>query len=344
MVNKLIKDNINQSNKRMISIDFLKSIAIFGVVFIHARNGNIISEYISDIFRFSVPIFIILFTYFLEKSLSLAKSKKEYYSILIHKFYILFLPYIVFTVFYFFILNDRSTINNTSFFSLLVNYCGGYGFSGQYFFIILFQLILLFPLIQRLSKMKFIYILILSLVMYIITSYLLWDISLINKVSHRFFIYWIPYAILGILLYKNINYFKYPINIFVLIAVLFLIPFEFIILDNYKIIHSPYIIPSVLITSCLLIIYFLVNNNVIQNYLSIKIQKISVYISKRTLGIFLLNPLFIFLLKPYFDYLKNDNIFLDNFLVLAFTFTIFILCILMIKILAKTFIKKLVIN
>lgn len=53
--------------KRNTNIDLLKTISIFGVVFIHCRDGNIISEVISELFRIAVPIFIIFFPIFLKK-------------------------------------------------------------------------------------------------------------------------------------------------------------------------------------------------------------------------------------------------------------------------------------
>lgn len=52
------------TSKRLIGIDFLKSISIFGVVFIHSRNDNIISEITSELFRVAVPLFIVFFSYF----------------------------------------------------------------------------------------------------------------------------------------------------------------------------------------------------------------------------------------------------------------------------------------
>ena len=79
------------TSKRLIGIDFLKSISIFGVVFIHSRNDNIISEITSELFRVAVPLFIVFFSYFLEKNLSSVSTKKEYNDILKQKFFLLFL-------------------------------------------------------------------------------------------------------------------------------------------------------------------------------------------------------------------------------------------------------------
>ena len=193
------------TSKRLIGIDFLKSISIFGVVFIHSRNDNIISEITSELFRVAVPLFIVFFSYFLEKNLSSVSTKKEYNDILKQKFFLLFLPYAFFTILYFFILNDLSLIKPRE---LITGYWSGYGWSGQYFFIVLFQLILVFPLLQKIVNVKLIYIITISLFLYLIMSYIFWNLSFVSKLSDRIFIYWLPYAILGILLYRNIDLFK----------------------------------------------------------------------------------------------------------------------------------------
>ena len=330
---------MNKSN-RIIGIDFLKFISIFGVVFIHARNENIIPEIISEFFRVAVPLFIIFFAYFLEKSLSKVSTKKEYYNILKQKFFLLFLPYAFFTILYFFILNDLSTIKPRE---LITGYWSGYGWSGQYFFIVLFQLILVFPLLQKIVNVKLIYIITISLFLYLIMSYIFWNLSFVSKLSDRIFIYWLPYAILGILLYRNIDLFKNIANKLILFTI-FLIPTEFFIFNYFNIVHSSYVLVSVLVSSSLIAIYFIVNENIIKKYLPDYLKKLSIYISNKTLGIFVLNPLFIFLLKPFYHYIQVENIFIDSIIIFLFSILIFILCILTIEILSRTFIKKLISN
>ena len=114
---------------------------------------------------------------------------------------------------------------------------------------------------------------------------------------------------------------------------------------NYlNIVHSPYVLFSVLVSSSLIAIYFIVNENIIKRYLPNYIKKLSIYISNKTLGIFVLNPLFIFLLKPFYHYIQVENIFIDSIMIFLFSILIFILCILTIEILSRTFIKKLISN
>lgn len=328
------------TSKRLIGIDFLKSISIFGVVFIHSRNDNIISEITSELFRVAVPLFIVFFSYFLEKNLSSVSTKKEYNDILKQKFFLLFLPYAFFTILYFFILNDLSLIKPRE---LITGYWSGYGWSGQYFFIVLFQLILVFPLLQKIVNVKLIYIITISLFLYLIMSYIFWNLSFVSKLSDRIFIYWLPYAILGILLYRNIDLFKNIANKLILFTI-FLIPTEFFIFNYFNIVHSSYVLVSILVSSSLIAIYFIVNENIIKKYLPDYLKKLSIYISNKTLGIFVLNPLFIFLLKPFHPYIQVENIFIDSIIIFLFSIIIFILCILTIEILSKTFLKKVIIN
>jgi len=328
------------TSKRLIGIDFLKSISIFGVVFIYSRNDNIISEITSELFRVAVPLFIVFFSYFLEKNLSSVSTKKEYNDILKQKFFLLFLPYAFFTILYFFILNDLSLIKPRE---LITGYWSGYGWSGQYFFIVLFQLILVFPLLQKIVNVKLIYIITISLFLYLIMSYIFWNLSFVSKLSDRIFIYWLPYAILGILLYRNIDLFKNIANKLILFTI-FLIPTEFFIFNYFNIVHSSYVLVSILVSSSLIAIYFIVNENIIKKYLPDYLKKLSIYISNKTLGIFVLNPLFIFLLKPFYHYIQVENIFIDSIIIFLFSIIIFILCILTIEILSKTFLKKVIIN
>ena len=312
------------TSKRLIGIDFLKSISIFGVVFIHSRNDNIISEITSELFRVAVPLFIVFFSYFLEKNLSSVSTKKEYNDILKQKFFLLFLPYAFFTILYFFILNDLSLIKPRE---LITGYWSGYGWSGQYFFIVLFQLILVFPLLQKIVNVKLIYIITISLFLYLIMSYIFWNLSFVSKLSDRIFIYWLPYAILGILLYRNIDLFKNIANKLILFTI-FLIPTEFFIFNYFNIVHSSYVLVSILVSSSLIAIYFIVNENIIKKYLPDYLKKLSIYISNKTLGIFVLNPLFIFLLKPFYHYIQVENIFIYSIIIFLFSIIIFILYIL----------------
>lgn len=55
---------------RNFSLDLLKALSIFGVVFIHSSailKGNIfVINFFSNMFRFSVPCFLIVWSFFLQ--------------------------------------------------------------------------------------------------------------------------------------------------------------------------------------------------------------------------------------------------------------------------------------
>lgn len=63
--------------KRNIGIDILRIICATMVVFIHLKNNDLISNYISDIFRIAVPIFFIISGYYFKNLYSNGKVKKH---------------------------------------------------------------------------------------------------------------------------------------------------------------------------------------------------------------------------------------------------------------------------
>lgn len=140
--------------------------------------------------------------------------------------------------FVFFIFNDVSSIQLSD---LITGYWSGYGWSGQYFFIILFQLIVIFPIIRLISaqsKKCICFFFLLYALLTIALAYLFWSISFVNIIPDRFIIYWIPYAPLGILLFKSKSCLYVPSGGYVLFFAVILIPFEFELLKTLKIVHS----------------------------------------------------------------------------------------------------------
>ena len=325
---------------RIISIDFLKVISIYGVVFIHSSiKENYISQYTEAIFRFSVPIFIIYFSYFLNKKL---KNQNKKYPILLYRFKKLFYAYLFFTILDLFLFYNN--VFDISIKKLITSYLTGYGWSGQYFFIILFQIIIFFPFIKKISEYNFYYILIINLFLYLIFSYFLWKYNLISLISDRLFIYWVFYVILGIKLSESKNklYFlnKYYPYFIILSIIYTLYEYKFFIHNSMP--HSPYVLSSVLILSIIIALYPFIYK--IKSYG--KIDQYIVSISKRTMGIFLLNPILIHFIKPIFmkSIININSDFLVFILVVLFSILIFILCIILIYILQKTFLRKVILN
>jgi len=275
-------------NHRLAAPDILKVAAIIAVIFIHGSyiipHSNLSASssdlQLTNIYRFCVPVFILLFSFFQEKSL-IKKGNES----LMPRLFSLLIPFLFWSAIYFVITADfKNNIVN-----LITTHWLGYGWSGQYYFIILFQLILLFPFIHWLiTKYQFspIIFFLISLILYIYISYSGWfNINIISKISHRAFVYWIPYVIAGM------SYlYKYKIHFLIGIASLLLIPLEIYYLHPQT--NSLYLLPSTFISS------FILTSSVMQ--INISYDQINKFISSNihliansTLGIFCLNPLVI---------------------------------------------------
>lgn len=215
---------------RLASADILKVLSIIAVVFIHGsflipNQDKYIGFIQSDFFpradwsRFCVPVFVFIWAYFLEKS-CIKRGNEN----LLPRFYKLFVPFLIWSIIYFLII---ANFHKLSLSILLTTHFSGFGWSGQYYFIILFQFILLFPIIRRVSLKLQDYkliIYIVSTLFYVLLSYTRWfDISIVEKINHRLFIYWLPYVILGIM-YAHKGFSKSPLPPLIAIFSVFLSP------------------------------------------------------------------------------------------------------------------------
>lgn len=273
--------------ERNVTVDILKSIAIFGVVYIHS-SGFIKDSAVAAIassFRFCVPVFIAIWAYFFEIScIKLKNNNAKIRSSLTR----LAIPFVIWSAMYFLLLAD---FNELTLQKALTMYWSGYGWSGQYFFIILFQLICAYPLIRWIfncSPVRY-GIVVLIVFLYIAQAYFpdMFSASWF-KLGDRFFIYWIPYVFLGIYLARNRHYFAPAITCWVLL----LIPFETIFLRNIKINFSAYVMPSVLIGSTFLISSVL-NRKLPEWLVFNSARKLFHLVGSNTMGIFVMNPLVI---------------------------------------------------
>jgi len=281
-------------NNRLASPDILKVAAIISVVLIH---GSFIFPYTItqfelsvpqlsigiEAFRFCVPVFILLFAYFQEKSF----IKKGHSSVL-PRLLKLFIPFFFWSMVYFLITAD---IKRSGISGLITKHWVGYGWSGQYYFIIIFQLLVVFPIIRWLMnkfKINLYVVLALSLLFYSCISYSNWmNIPIVEKISHRAFIYWIPYLVIGIIYAKNITV-KIPVLIGILSIILIPLEVHFLHPQN----NSLYLLPSTFLASFLLTTSILKTEVTYKNMTTFTGKSIQ-YIASTTLGIFCLNPLVI---------------------------------------------------
>lgn len=128
--------------------DLLKAIAAIGVVYIHGAiifgTTSIFQKSIEYLFKFAVPCFLIIWAYFYEISYSKRKGK-ERIKYTISKFKHLLYIYLIWGTIYFFLTVDWNTITSIK---IITKHFLGYGWSGQYFLLILFQLFILFPILR----------------------------------------------------------------------------------------------------------------------------------------------------------------------------------------------------
>ncbi|MCX2481154.1 acyltransferase [Pedobacter sp. MC2016-15] len=294
-----IKKN-SAPNQRNANADILKSLSIFAVVFIHGSHLLPFSasaidfsktqvEFIQNLFRFCVPVFIYLWAYFSEKSFIKRGDGNAF-----KRLYQLFIPFFVWSVVYLLLTADFSTLTVKS---LITKHWVGYGWSGQYYFIILFQLIILFNIIRKITPVlsKFTSVIILlSIGFYALISYTSWfEHGVMEKLSYRPFVYWLPYMIVGILhAHKNI------INISLPPVLIWLSPLLILaeILYLKPGLENVYMLPSVFI--CTLLLTSAVNSGPTYAELPAAFGRLVQSMANQTLGIFCLNPLVILCLSP----------------------------------------------
>lgn len=274
---------------RSLSADLIKALSIFGVVFIHG-TGLLGTEsdfqiYAANLFRFCVPCFITIWAYFFEMSYQ-KKEPNQRRKYIMDKFFHLFIVFALWSLMYFFISVDWNTVTLRD---LVTKHFSGYGWSGQYFFIILFQLLLFYPVIRwiYLNKFAFRVSVITIIILYILEGYF-YNLfpDMILKLSDRPFVFWIPYVFAGIALTKQKTKKLNPL----FISTLLLIPIESLLMGFDR--PSAYVTFSVLIASiilCLTILPMNINTTPV-------LDKIISHIGKNTMIIFVANPIVILLL------------------------------------------------
>ena len=269
------------------SIDILKTIAIFGVVWIHGSTllGSLstFNIVVSQMFRFAVPTFIIIWAYFLEKGLQKRTNVWAYYR---RRFLYLFSVYFFWSLLYFLLLADWDQLSLKS---AISKHWSGYGWSGQFFFIILFQLLLLFPGIRIVFDNALFRkgTIVVGMLLFITFGYFdTFFPEIIWKIGDRFFVYWIPYAFWGIYLAREP---QLSFSFWGCLSVL-LIPLEFLLLKGTDPMFSQYVSPSVFLASILITGPFLLRRS---NDFSAWQKKLSSFIGNNTMTVFVANPIVI---------------------------------------------------
>lgn len=291
--------------QRLASPDILKAFSIIMVPVVHGAHVIPLGPDSSSMetnadwtylfttsLRVCVPVFIFLFAYFQERSI-LKHGNVDVFK----RFYRLLIPFLFWSCLYLFITADRSSL---SFSKLITTHWLGFGWAGQYYFLVIFQLLFLFPFFRWLASRiagRIFLVYLLSVAFFAFCAYSGWFTMIpVKKISWRPFIYWLPYVLLGIMYARGIKL-KFSLSIPYALLCLALIPLEIIYFkpDN----STGFEFPMMFVASMILI-NAVMNSALTYDSLPAGPGKAINFLAKNTLGIFCLNPLVIFILQPLF--------------------------------------------
>lgn len=279
--------------------DLLKGISIFGVVWIHSDAP------FAHMFVFCVPVFVGVWSFFLEKWRINNKifSINEYYYYFFRKFLLIFFQFLIWSSFYIFIRWFYDGISQYGIKTILFGLLGGYGFAGQYYFLIIIQIFIIFPIVFfNRSKFYVISIAIISFLISWILIFLMKDNVYFAKISYRPFFYWLSYVAVGVALAHG--YLKIPV------WTLIFVPFV-LIGSKFEIKYigkmAEYQGVFVMLASYLLLFtmgskYFsqVISNIYYRGGIFFYIIGFFSYLGSRSFSIFVMNPLFVSIYKFIF--------------------------------------------
>ncbi|MBM0741364.1 acyltransferase [Phormidium sp. CLA17] len=285
-------------------IDLLKALSIFGVVYIHTSLGLFDSLSllpITNYFRFCVPVFITVSFFLLERRFASDTNKLN---ISIERFISsrlsrLIIPYVFWTCVYI-IINHKP--NYPSIIKFITNHWIGFGFSGQYYFVVLIILTLVYPWLRqaKLSCSSLFMITILAEFSYIPVTYFPMFCENQNCLEIPFL--YLFYMFFGTFIGRNYEEIKtvlhstklhsLQVKAILLFTSPILISIEEELLGNWDSSgRKVYFRLSTLLVTCLVVMASIGLEDFLERSKSIKIC-IS-FLSSWSLGIFCLNPLLI---------------------------------------------------
>lgn len=281
---------------RSLSPDVLKAAATVGVVCIHGGfllgGRSDVLETLTTSSRFCVPVFIGLWAYFAE--MSLMSKPLNTRGFIQAKLGPIVLPYLFWSLLYLFLQLDVTTLSPAR---LLSHHMLGYGWSGQYFFLILFQLPFVFLPLRWIYTRPVLAAACLGCCVALYTwSGWFYDAfpTSLKLLAVRPFVYWVPYVLLGILLARH-RTLRLPL--IAAVAVL-LMPIEaHYLLEAGKRFQS-YLTPAVLLGSVALLAA-VTNRTWSWRKGAGGGARLIQYVGANTFPIFVLNPLVIYFGKDW---------------------------------------------
>ena len=197
--------------ERLNYFDVLRSLAIFGVVFIHTNNIGYVSEKFSfnynlslilrQIVNFSVPLFLFISGYFMSKKI--ISSKEDYYSYVTKQIPRVLVPFIIWSCIY----SAISFVMGSPVTTILKKFITFQAAAPFYFILLIIQYYLFQPLIVKLGTTKksvFLALLIsLSFCAALEVLRYKYDINLPIYIYAGNFLTWLIFPVLGSYVQKN---------------------------------------------------------------------------------------------------------------------------------------------
>lgn len=281
---------------------------MFGIVYIHSSylmdGNNVFSKWVVDMSRVGAPIFLTLWAYFIEKSLLRREDKKSY---IIKRFIGFVRVFLLWSTLYFFITVDWSNLTLPK---LFTTYYSGYGWSGQYFFILLLQFSLLISVFRFLANnnTRLIISMVVFTVIVVIWSYELYPVSeLMRKMGNRPFIFSSICVLGGIGLARIDTKFN-PL----LIITVILLPVEVYFTEKNGIELQAIVSPLKEWVAIFVVGGVMSLEGTFE--MSSSFRNLFHWVGKHTMAVFVLNPLIIRLLSPVFESIRNMGLHFDNVL------------------------------
>jgi hypothetical protein len=293
---------------------------------------------IAQCFHFGVPSFIIIWAMYMEKSWSKQPASAGHWSLFLKKkLFPLIRIYLFWSLLYFLITANWNTLTVQT---MITKHSLGYGWSGQYFIIILFQLLLLFPVLRWIYARRSLYYIftILSFLLYVLYGYGFESLpSILVKTGRLPFFLWVVYVFAGISMAKP-NVLRPNLAMVLLLP---LIPLEWIWVNSQELEYLSYVLPSVLIGSVVLCLV-LVKRGI--NYKKSLLTDTIHYVGSRTMTIFVANPLVIIMLDSLFPDVRFgcESIFGEVLAYLLATTLVLGICLLIERLIAKVGLKGII--
>ncbi|RMX08296.1 acyltransferase [Corticibacter populi] len=279
---------------RDVRADLLRGWAIIGVVAIHAA-GLVLpaAAYfaVSYYFRWAVPIFICAYAFYGSRPV----APGGYGDSVRQRAWRLALPLVCYSLLYFLVLGDWRQPHWQGMQATLLRYLRGDGWAGQYFFLILLQLIVLLPWLARWRIRGWL----LGLVLLLYSAGLQWlplawqHWPWLRAGGDRLLPYWLPYALLGVYLRQNEERWqawteRLPAG--AAGALLLLVPLWLSLNHDIDWPTGPYLLPAVPLVAAGV---YVLHRRALASMASSRVAAPLAWLGRYSLVVFCLNPLFV---------------------------------------------------